>query len=113
MTATKIPFLASTVFHSGLTKDQSRQIEMVQKKALAKNLANSYTRLDSMRNKLCYNFTVKCAKSHKHKSMFLLSLNPRPNMKRPKTTRRMALSVSSDDSPASFSYLFPYVINGL
>ena len=84
MTATKIPFLASTVFHSGLTKDQSRQIEMVQKKALAMNLANSYTRLDSMRNKLCYSFTVKCAKSNKHKSMFLLSLNPRPNMKRPK-----------------------------
>jgi hypothetical protein len=69
---------------------------MVRKKALAIILANSYTsyeaallslsleRLDSRRNKLCYSFADKCAQSHKHKSMFPLNPNPRPNMRRPK-----------------------------
>ena len=35
------------VFHSGLTKDQSRQIEMVQKKAFAIILAKNYTSNES------------------------------------------------------------------
>ena len=56
---------AAPLFHSGLTKLQSAKIEMVQKKALAIVLANSYTnyesallclnieRLDVRREKLC------------------------------------------------------------
>ena len=73
---------AAPVFHSGLTKDQSRQIEMVQKKALAIILGRSYSsyestleqlrleRLDTRTANLCYTFAMKCSKSDKHGSMF-------------------------------------------
>ena len=76
---------------------------MVQKKALAIILANSYTsyeaallslsleRLDSRRNKLCYSFA---AKSHKHKSMFPLHPNSRPNMRRPKPYMEHSCNIS-------------------
>jgi hypothetical protein len=78
---------AAPVFHSGLTKDQSRQIEMVQKKAFAVILGRNYTsyetaldllkleRLDTRRSNLCYSFALKCAKSERHISMF----PPNPN----------------------------------
>ena len=77
---------ASPVFHSGLTKEQSRMIKMVQKKACAIILGRSYAtyeralsnldleRLDSRRTTLSLNFATKCAKSHQHKSM----RNPKP-----------------------------------
>ena len=70
------------MFHSGLTKDQSNNIEKVQKKAIIIILGATYTnygsalnalnldRLDIRRTKLCYNFAVKCAESPKHCSMF-------------------------------------------
>ena len=69
---------AAPVFHSGLTQEQSRQIEMVQKKALAIILGNQYTsygsaltslnleRLDNRRTELAYNFALKCAQSNRH-----------------------------------------------
>ena len=87
---------AAPVFHSGLTKDQSRQIEMVQKKALAIILGRNYNsyehalsnlnldRLDTRRTTLAYNFALKCAKSHQHKSMFPPNPHFRPNMRNPK-----------------------------
>ena len=64
---------AAPVFHSGLTKDQSRQIEMVQKKALAIILGKNYNnyehalsnlnldRLDTRRTTLVLNFAMKCS----------------------------------------------------
>ena len=73
---------AAPVFHSGLTADQSRQLEMVQKKALAiilgrdcisyENLLSKLglERLDFQRLKLFYDFAVKCTKSIRHSSMF-------------------------------------------
>jgi hypothetical protein len=88
--------LAAPVFHCGLTQDQSRQIEMVQKKAMAIILGRNYTnyeyalsnlnleRLDTRRTTLSYNFAMKCSKSHQHKSMFPPNPNFRPNMRNPK-----------------------------
>ena len=79
------------MFHCGLTKDQSRDIEMVQKKALAIILGASYNnyesalnelhleRLDTRRTELSYNFTVKCTMSTKHCSMFPKNINLRDN----------------------------------
>ena len=69
---------AAPVFQSGLTKEQSRKLEMVQKKAFAIILSNQYfnyetalttlnmERLDSRRTELCYTFALKCTKSHQH-----------------------------------------------
>ena len=83
--------------HSGLTKLQSAKIEMVQKKALAIVLANSYTnyesallrlnieRLDVRREKLCLSFALKCACSHRFKHMFPLNPTTRSNMRKSKT----------------------------
>ena len=63
------------VFHSGLTMDQSRELELVQKKALAIILGNNYCnyeaalsqlqldRLDTRRTKLCHNFALSCTKN--------------------------------------------------
>ena len=60
------------VFHSGLTKDQSQQIELVQKKGLAVILGKAYQffesalkqlhlqRLDSRRTNLCLMFARHC-----------------------------------------------------
>ena len=62
---------AAPVFHSGLNQDQSRQVEMVQKKAFAIILGRNYEsyesaleildqeRLDTRRTKLCLNFALK------------------------------------------------------
>ena len=88
---------AAPVFHGGLTKLQSNQLEMVQKKALAIILAQSYTnyetallslnmeRLDIRREKLCLSFAIKCTKSHRHQSMFNLSPSPMCNTRNFKT----------------------------
>ena len=69
---------------------------MVQKKAFAIILGNSYSnyqaalstlsqdRLDARRLHLCSNFATKCSKSERHKSMFPLKPNHRPNMRNPK-----------------------------
>ena len=77
--------LAALVFHSGLTADQSRQLEMVQKKSLVIILGKDYIayetalaklgleRLDTRRLKLCYYFAVKCTRSIRHSSMFPLN----------------------------------------
>ena len=82
---------AAPVFHCGLTKDQSRDIEMVQKKALAIILGASYNnyesalnqlnleRLDTRRTEICYNFAVKCTMSAKHCAMFPKNSNMRDN----------------------------------
>ena len=87
---------AAQVFHSGLTKLLSAKIEMVQKKALAIVLANSYTnyesallslnieRLDVRREKLCLSFALKCVRSHRHKHMFPLNPTTRSNMRNTK-----------------------------
>ena len=87
---------ASPVFHSGLTKEQSHQIELVQKKSLAIILANRYStyedalaesgleRLDKRREKLCLSFAQKCTKSTKHQSMFPQNPTLRVNTRNPK-----------------------------
>ena len=87
---------AAPVFHSGLSQEQSRQIEMVQKKAFAIILGRTYTsyesallslrqeRLDKRRQELSYKFALKCTQSHKHSSMFPPNPNYRPNMRHPK-----------------------------
>ena len=62
---------AAPVFHSGLTKEQGRQVEMVQKKAMAIILGKNYQsyesaltelsleRLDARCLNLSYNFVLK------------------------------------------------------
>ena len=77
--------IAAPVFHGGLKKLQSNQLEIVQKKASAIILAQSYTnyetallslnmeRLDNRREKLCLSYAIKCTKSHRHQSMFIPS----------------------------------------
>ena len=87
---------ASPVFHSSLTKEQSKLIESTQKKALAIILGRNYNcyeyalsflgldRLDSRREKLCYNFALKCTRSVRHRSMFPLNPSFRPNMRKQK-----------------------------
>ena len=87
---------AAPVFHSGLTQDQSRQIEMVQKKAFAIILGKSYSSYNSAlaslsqeplytrRENLSYKFALKCTTSSKHQSMFPPNPNFRPNMRQPK-----------------------------
>ena len=87
---------AATVYHSGLTQVQSRQIELVQKKAFAIILGINYhsyeaslltldqERLDKRREELSYKFALKCSKSPLHESMFPPNPNFRPNMRRPK-----------------------------
>ena len=84
------------VLHSGLTKEQSTKIEMVQKKALVIILGSRYQsyesalveldieRLDTRRENLCYKFALKCSKSHRHRSMFPPNPHMRPNMRSPK-----------------------------
>ena len=86
---------AAPVFHSGLTLEQSRQIEMVQRKAFAIILGKAYTsykaalvklnqeRLDARRINLSLKFAEKCTKSSKHNHMFPLNPNFRPDMRCP------------------------------
>ena len=87
---------AAPVFHSGLTQDQSRQIEMVQKKAFAIILGRKYCsyktaldtlkqeRLESRRMQLCLKFAEKCTKSSQFQSMFPLNTNCRQNLRQKK-----------------------------
>ena len=87
---------AAPVFHSGLTQDQGRQIEMVQKKAFVLILGRRYTsyeaallnlkqeRLDTRRQTLSYKFALKCTQSNKHSHMFPPNPNFRENMRHPK-----------------------------
>ena len=84
---------ASPVFNSGLTKEQSRKIESVQKKAFALILGRNYSnyesalidlnleRLDTRRVNLSLSFALKCTQFVKHKDMFPLNPNLRPNMR--------------------------------
>ena len=82
---------AAPVFSSGLTKSQSQQIEMVQKRAFAIFLGREYSsyetalntleqeRLSTCRTYLCYSFALKCSKSSKHASMFPLNNSAKHN----------------------------------
>ena len=97
---------ACPVFHSGLTKDQSGQIELVQKKALAIILAQNYSnyeealvsaklgRLDKRREKICLSFAQKCTKSSKHQSMFPRNPNMRANSRNPKPYKEFNCNTS-------------------
>ena len=88
---------AAPVFHSGLTKLQSNQLETVQKKAAAIILAQLYTnyetallhlnleRLDHRRDKLCLSFALKCSRSQRHQSMFPSNPSPRSTTRNYKT----------------------------
>ena len=87
---------AAPVFHPGLSQEQSRQIEMVQKKAFAIILGKNYTsyehalhtlaqkRLDARREDLTLKFAEKCSKSPRHSHMFPLNQNMRTNTRNPK-----------------------------
>ena len=87
---------AAPVFHSSLTKEQSKKVERVQKKALLIILGRKYQcyesslaqlnleRLDLRRLNHCRNFALKCAKSSRHCSMFSVNPNLRQNMRHPK-----------------------------
>ena len=97
---------AAPVFHGGLTKEHSRQIEMVQKKALAIIMANRYSnyksalehlnleRLDTRRERLSLAFAQTCVKNPKHSSMFPPNPNHRPNMRRPKPYKEYQCNTS-------------------
>ena len=85
------------VFHSGLTKEQSTAIELMQKKAFAIILGKEYgtyesalsrlnlERLDSRRLEICYNFALKAASSTRHKHMFPLNPTQRSGNRHHKT----------------------------
>ena len=87
---------AAPVFHSGLTKHQSSQIETVQKKAFAIIRGKDYAsyesslsylkleRLDTRRENLCLTFAKKCVDNPKHKLMFPPNNIARTNMRNPK-----------------------------
>ena len=87
---------SAPVFHSSLTKNQSIQIELVQKKALAIILGYSYKsyksallqskldRLDLRRDKLTSTFALKCMNNPRHSDIFPLNENLRQNMRNPK-----------------------------
>ena len=97
---------ASPVFHSGLTRDQSEQIELIQKKSLAIILASSYStyedalaqsrleRLDKRREHICLSFAQKCAKSSKHQYMFPPNPTLRANSRNPKPYREFNCNTS-------------------
>ena len=87
---------AAPVFHSSLSQDLSRQVEMVQKKAFAIILGKVYVsyesaletlqleRLDARRESLSHNFALKCTKSSQHNTIFPLNTNFRENMRHTK-----------------------------
>ena len=84
---------AAPVFYGGLTKAQSRKLEAVQKKSFAIILGNEYNsyesalttlkqeKLETRRENLACKFALKCATSHRHKSMFKLNPQHRANMR--------------------------------
>jgi hypothetical protein len=83
---------AAPVFHSSLSKDLIRQVEMVQKKAFAIILVSyesvletlQLERLDARRESLSHNFALKCTKSSQHNTIFPLNTNFRENMRHTK-----------------------------
>ena len=87
---------SAPVFHSSLTDEQDRKIEMVQKKALAIILGKQYKsyetsltklsleKLSTRRDQLCFKFAQKCSKDPHHSNMFPLNNNFRENMRNPK-----------------------------
>jgi hypothetical protein len=84
---------AAPVFSIGLIQDQSRTLEMVQKKAFDIILGRAYRsyesaletlqlkKLDSRPEALCYNFANKSTKSPQHSYIFPLNTNFRENMR--------------------------------
>ena len=84
---------AVPVFHSSMTQDQCRQVEMVQQKAFAIILGLGYRsyefaletlkqdRFDSRCESSSLNFALKCSKSPRHNSVFQQNTNIRENMK--------------------------------
>ena len=84
------------VYCFGLTKEQSKKIECVQKKAFAIILGNEYSnynlalqtlkqdRLESRRIELAYKFAIKCTKSRRHSTMFPRNPVYRENMRNSK-----------------------------
>ena len=84
---------AAPVFSSGLSQEQSKKIEGVQKKAFALILGNNYLnyeaallclkqeRLDVRRGKLALKFALKSVKSPRHSTIFPLNPNYRSNMR--------------------------------
>ena len=87
---------AAPVFHGGLSKEQTNQLETVQKKALAIILGKDYQsyefalshlrleRLDIRRENICLRFAMKCVETPKHSWMFPPNSNTRPNLRNPK-----------------------------
>ena len=87
---------AAPVFSSGLTDEQCRQLELIQKKAFAIILGDRYAsyesalnalnleRLDNRRTDLCYRFALKCTRSPRHQWMFPLNPNVRSSSRNPK-----------------------------
>ena len=87
---------SAPVFSSGLTQEQIRSIEMVQKKAFVIILGHDYMsyenalsilnleRLDVRRESLCLSFANKCTQSAKHCAMFPPNPNLRPDSRHPK-----------------------------
>ena len=85
---------AAPAFHGSLTKQQSDELEMIQKKCFAIILGSAYKSYNSAlktlsqeklcdrRLKLCLNFAIKCTKHPRHSDLFLK--NPRfiPSSKR-------------------------------
>ena len=81
--------MACPVFHSGLTQRQSKNIEMVQKKALKIILGNSYHNyevacmlmsaepLSDRRDAQCLKFIQKAVKNGLHSDIFKLAQNSR------------------------------------
>ena len=83
---------AAPVFHSSLSQDLSRHVEMVQKKAFAIILVSyesvletlQLERLDARRESLSHNFALNCTKSSKQNTIFPLNTNFRENMRHTK-----------------------------
>ena len=87
---------SAPVFSYGLTQEQIRAIEMVQKKAFVIILGQDYLsyenalstlkleRLNVRRETLCLSFAKKCTQSVKHCAMFPPNPNLRPDSRHPK-----------------------------
>ena len=80
---------AAPAFHGALTRQQSEDLEMIQKKSFAIILGNGYRsyrnslkilsqeKLSVRRENLCLTFAIKCAKHTRHSDLFMK--NPRYN----------------------------------
>ena len=97
---------AAPVFTSGLTKEQAKKIELVQKKAFEIILGSQYdnyeasldalqqVRLDMRREDLCLKFARKCAKSAKHCHMFPPNPNHHPASRHKKPYKEQKCNTS-------------------